>query len=86
MVFRRLLRTGHFSSQLCCADVIPILKGAMAFSLSRFIPISITPVLSKVYEVFSRLSAFMEKKGVFPRHQYAYRKGLRTYNASLDIV
>ena len=28
----------------------------------------------------------MEEEGVFPRHQYAYRKGLGTYDAMLDIV
>ena len=28
----------------------------------------------------------MESEGVFPRHQYAYRKGLETYDAPLDIV
>ena len=53
----------------------------------HYLSISITPVLSKVYErsVSSRLYAFMETEGVFPRHQYAYRKGLRTCDSLLDM-
>ena len=72
MVFRRLLCAGLFHSQWCCADVVPIPKGAMSFLLSEFRSISITPVLSKVYEslVSSRLRAFLETEGVFLRYQY----------------
>ena len=67
---------------------MPILKGAMSCFLSGFRPISIKPFLSKVYErlVSSRLCAFMETEGVFPRHHYAYRMGMGTYDALLDIV
>ena len=83
-----MLCEGLFPSQWCCVDIVPIPKGAMSFLLSGFRPISITPVLSKVYErlVSSRLCAFMETEGVFPMHQYAYRKGLGTCDALLDIV
>ena len=83
MVFRRLLLTRLFPSQLCCAGAVPIPKGAMSFSRSGFRPISITQVLSMVYE---RLRHFLECDGVFPRHQYGYRKGLGICDAMLDIV
>ena len=88
MVLRRLLRTVLFSSHLCCVDVVPIPKGTMSFLLSGFRPISITPVLSKVYErlISSRLCAVMQTEGVFPRNQYAYRKVLGTCDALLFIV
>ena len=67
---------------------MPIPKGAMYFLLPEFRLISITPVLSKVNErlVSSHLCAFMETEGVFPRHQYAYRKGLGTCDSMLHIV
>ena len=72
MVFRRLLRTGLFPSQWCCADVVQSPKGVMSFLLSGFWPILIMPVLSKVYErlVSSNLCAFMEMKDVFLRYQH----------------
>ena len=43
-------------------------------------PISITSVLSKVFErlVSDRLGRFMERSGVLPTTQFAYRKGLGT--------
>ena len=88
MVFCRLLREMFFLSQWCCADVVPIRKGAMPILLSGVRPISSTIVLSKVYErlVSSRLCAFTETEGVFPRYQFAYRKRLETCDALLDIA
>ena len=60
----------------------------MSFLLSQYRPISITLVLFKFYVrwVYSRLCAIMETKGVFQRYQYAFRKGLGTWDALLDIV
>ena len=45
------------------------------------------PVLSKVYQRLfsSRLCDFMETEGDFPRHQYAYRKGLGPCDSLLYI-
>ena len=62
IVLRRSLREGPFSSQWCCADVVPIPMEAMSFLLSGLRTISITPVLSNVYEllVSSSLCAFIE--------------------------
>ena len=87
-VFRQLLRQGSFPQQWRCANVVPIPKGPVSSLVTGFRPISITPVLSKVYErlVSSRLSVFMEREGIFPRHQYAYRKNLGTCDALLDLV
>ena len=50
-------------------------------------PISITPVLSKVFErlVAVRLGRFMEHCGVLPTTQFAYRKGLGTCDALLCV-
>ena len=66
---------------------MPIPKEAMSILLSGFRQISITPVMSKVFDrVFSsRLFGFMETEGVFPSLQYTYRKGLETCETLLDI-
>ena len=88
MVFSRLLHAGLFPSQWCCADVVLIPKGAISFLLSGFRPISISPVLSKVYQrlVYYRLCAFMGTECVFPRYKCANRKRLEICDALLDIV
>ena len=48
-------------------------------------PISIILVLSKVFErlVSVHLGRFMERSGVLPNTQFAYRKGLATCNTFL---
>ena len=49
--------------------------------------ISITSVLSKVFErlVSARLGRFLERSGVLPTTQFAYRKGLGTCDAHLCV-
>ena len=51
-------------------------------------PISITPVLSKVFEwlISLRFGRFLERSWVLPSHLYSYRKNLSTCDALLDIV
>ena len=59
------------------------------FSLaSNYRPISLTPILSKVFErlVSVRLGRFMEGRGVLPTTQFANRKGLGTCDALLCVA
>ena len=83
VVFRRLVRLGSFPPCWRKANVTPILKAPPSSSVANFRPISITSVLSKVFErqVSSRLGRFMEPKGVLPTTQFAYLKGLSTCDA-----
>ena len=50
--------------------------------------ISFTPILSKIYEgqTSTMLCCFMERSGLFPSHQYAYKNRVGTCDARLDIV
>ena len=65
----------------------PIPKGPSAF-VCNYRPISITPVLSKVFErlIALHFGRFLERSVVLSSHQYSYRKGLGTCDALLDIV
>ena len=87
-LFRRLLRCGEFPLEWRIADVTPIPKGPLSALVCNYRPISITPVLSKVFErlIALRLGRFLERSGVLSSHQYSYRKGLGTCDALLDIV
>ena len=71
VVFRRLLRLGSFPVCWRVANVIPIPKGPPSSSASIYRPISLTPILSKVFErlVSVRLGRFMEGRGVLPTTQ-----------------
>ena len=68
VVFRWLVRLGSFPSCWRQANVTPIPKGPPSSSVANYRPISITPVLSKVFErlVLVCLGRFMEGSGVLP--------------------
>ena len=85
VVFWRLVCLGSFPPCWRQANVTPIPKGPPSSSVANFRPISITSVLSKVFErlVSVDLGRFMERNGVHPTTQFAYRKGLGTCDALL---
>ena len=89
VMFRRLLRLGLGSFPACWrqANVTQIPKGPSSSSVANYRPISITPVLSKVFErlVAISLGRFMEHCGVLPTTQFAYWKGLSTCDALLCV-
>ena len=70
------------------ANVTLISKGPPSSSASNYGPISLTPILSKVFEclVSVRVGRFMEGRGVLPTTRFAYRKGLGSCNALLCVA
>ena len=87
LVFRRLVRPGSFSACWRQANVTPIPKGPPSSSVANYRPISITLVLSKVFEclVSVRLGRFMERSDLLPKTQFAHWKGLGTCDALLCV-
>ena len=86
-MFRRLVRLDSFPACWRQPDVTPIPRGPPSSSVANYRPISITSVLSKVFErlVSVHLGRFMEGSGVLPITQFAYRKGLGTCDALLCV-
>ena len=87
VVIRRHVRPGSFPACLRQSNVSPISKGPPSSSVENYQPIFITSVLSKVFEllVSARLGRFMERNGVLPTTQCAYRKGLGSCGALLCV-
>ena len=87
VVLQWLVRLFNFPTCWRQANVTPIPKGPPSSSVANFRPISITSVLSKVFErlVPVRLGVFMEPSGVLPTTQFAYWKGLGTCDALLSV-
>ena len=79
-MFRRLVHLGSFPACSRQANVTSIPKGPPTSSVANYRRISITSVLSKVFEglVSVDLGRFMERSDVLPTTQYAYRKNLGT--------
>ena len=78
VVFRRLVRLGSFPAWWRKEKGTPIPKGPPSSSVANYRSISITSVLSKVFErlLSVRLGRFMERSGVLPTTQFAYRECL----------
>ena len=70
VVFRRLVRLGSFLACWRQANVTPIPKGSPSSSVANYRPISITSLLSKVFErlVSVRLGRFMEPRWRVSNH------------------
>ena len=85
--FQRLVRLGSFPASSRQVNVTPIPKGPPSSSVANYRPISITSVLSKVFErlVSVRLGRFMERSDALPTTQFAYQKGLGTCDALLCV-
>ena len=85
VVFWRLVRLGSFPACWRQANVTTIPKGPLSSSVTNYRPISITSVLSKVFEslVSVHLGRFMERIGVLPTTQFVYQKCLGTCDALL---
>ena len=88
-VLCKLVRIGGFSMCWRVGNISPVPKSGSANSCpSGYRPITITPVLSKVFErlLAKRLNNFAEKKNLFPHLQFGFRKGLGTCDALLTIT
>ena len=87
-VLRKLVRIGGFSMCWRVGNITPVPKSGGANSCpSDYRPITITPVLSKVFErlLAKRLNNFA-KKNLFPHLQFGFRKGLGTCDTLLTIT
>ena len=88
IIFRKLIRLGSFAECWWAANVTcSHSQGCSIYWQGNYWPISITPILSKVYEqlVSHELTSFWEKYGLLPVAQFAYRKGLGSNDALLTI-
>ena len=87
-ILRKLIRAGSFPSFWRSGNITPLPKGASASSdPSDYRPITITPVLSKIYEklLYKRLSKYVENNNMLPNLQFGFRKGRGTCDALLTI-
>ncbi len=86
-VFRRLILTGSFPMCWSNANITAIPKGSPSSDACNCRPISITPLLSKIFEhvISGRLSRYLEDSHLITANQFAYRKNLGTTDALLSI-
>lgn len=75
-IFNAILRIGYFPEQWKVAKVILINKpGKNATELQSYRPISLLPILSKLFEkiLLKRLRPILHNKKLIPEHQFGFR-------------
>ena len=79
---------GIFPDKLKVARVIPLFKAGDRGNISNYRPISLLPVLSKIFEklIHKRLVSFLDKHQVIYRKQFGFRKQHSTIHALHSAV
>lgn len=79
LIFNAILRTGYFPAQWKVAEIIVIPKpGKPPNEVSSYRPISLLPLLSKIFEklLLTKLQPYLSD--LFPQHQFGFRRGHST--------
>ncbi|XP_045471811.1 uncharacterized protein LOC123678705 [Harmonia axyridis] len=79
---------GYFPDELKIARVIPVHKAGSRENYENYRPISILPVMSKIFETLlkTRLVSFLEKNSLLSISQYGFREGRSTISALVHLV
>ena len=79
---------GVFPNCLKKAIVIPVYKSGSESEVSNFRPISLLPLLSKIFEkcVASRLTGYLCKNNILNSQQFGFQKGRSTSDGILNFV
>ena len=87
-LYNRSLETGIIPNQWKCSNVTPVHKGGSCDNPGNFRPISVVPVVAKVFEkiVASQLDTYFEDRQLLSIYQGAYRHGKSTEQLLLLAV
>ncbi|XP_057292368.1 uncharacterized protein LOC130618404 [Hydractinia symbiolongicarpus] len=86
-IINKSFELGKYPSLLKTAKVIPVHKGDSKLDVSNYRPISLLPVVSKIFEkvMFDRLYNFVTKMNLLHSKQYGFQKNKSTDQAILDL-
>ena len=82
-LINKSLSTGIFLTSEKIAKVIPAYKSESKSSMNNYRPISVLPIMSKVFEriVHTQLSKYLEKHKLLSNNQYGFRNRRSTQQA-----
>lgn len=84
----RSLNEGVFPNSLKLAKVSPIYKSGTQSDPNNYRPISVLPVISKVFEkvLYSRIKTYLDTVNFLYEKQYGFQPQSNTLSATIDIV
>jgi len=88
LLINKSFNHGVFPSCLKFAQVVPVHKGGPANCIDNYRPISILPMLSKIFEkcMYVRLVRFLDKFNLLSGSQFGFRSGSNTCKAILKFM
>ena len=86
-IFNESFKSGIFRDLLKLAHVTPIHKGNTRLAVTNYRPVSVLPIVSKVFEqiVHKRVYDFLISHNIIYEHQFGFQKNKSTSLAVLDI-
>lgn len=87
-LFNKCVLEGYYPDELKKARVVPVYKKGEHKTLSNYRPISILPVLNKIFEklLYVRLSKHLDRLNFLFRRQYGFRSHSNTSCCVIDFL
>ena len=87
-IINHCFQIGKFPNIIKIAKVIPVPKCQNNDTLANFRPISILPVISKIFEltIKNRFTSFFEKHKIICENQHGYQASKSTHTALQDLL
>ena len=88
LIINQSLHSGIFPDKLKIAKVTPIHKKGDIKLITNFRPISVLPVISKIFEtvICDQLSHYLETNNLLCPQQYGFTKNSSTELAALEVI
>lgn len=83
-----MLKEGIFPNVLKIGRVIPIYKSGDKLLCSNYRPITVLPILSKIFEkvIYNRIHPFLNSIDFITPHQYGFCNGSNTETATINVL
>ena len=85
-LFNLALTTGGFPSNLKNADVTPIFKNTNPLNKENYRPVSVLPMISKVFEKLIQNQINVHIKSFLSPYLCGYRKGFNSQHALMSLI
>jgi hypothetical protein len=87
-LFNMCLISGIYPDSLKVAKIVPIFKSGNIRNVSNYRPISLLPIINKIFEklLYARLQSFFEGGNLISENQFGFRRARDTSQAALRLI
>ena len=88
LIVNQSIKTGIYPDKLKVAKVVPIFKKEDKLQLKNYRPISVLPVISKIFEnvMLTQLVKYFTTNNLLSSQQYGFRSNRSTDLAALELM